>query len=119
MLTRTLIKTIPEITTINVNPGLSATNLGREFKFNISFKTIYLISWFILNARNPKNAARNLTSAAAYKGGSQDYWTECVPFPSENIYLYSGKGFKAIEIFNKEMIEEVEKISPGSTAELI
>ncbi|WWC58408.1 uncharacterized protein I303_100948 [Kwoniella dejecticola CBS 10117] len=113
MITRSLINSLPDMSIINVNPGLAMTNLGRDFRFGLSFKTAYEIGWFVVNARSASKAARNLTSAAAWKGGSQDYWSECVPTPSENLYMYSGKGVKATSVFYQEMLEEIEKISPG------
>ncbi|WWC86068.1 uncharacterized protein L201_000939 [Kwoniella dendrophila CBS 6074] len=119
MLTRMSIKHFPkEISTINVNPGLAMTNLGRDFHFGFSFKTVYEVVWFLLNARSPKRAARNLTSAVVWNGGSQDYWSECKPAFSENTYLYSGNGILATEQFYQEMRQEVEKLSPGCTSEI-
>ncbi|WRT64003.1 uncharacterized protein IL334_000930 [Kwoniella shivajii] len=119
MITRSMIKQIPSINTINVNPGLAMTNLGRDFNFSVSFKTVYEVVWFLLNARSAGKAARNLTSAAAWGGGSQDYWSECGPAASENMYLYSAKGLKATQLFYEEMVKEVNKISPGCTNNLI
>ncbi|KAK6905524.1 hypothetical protein I203_106353 [Kwoniella mangroviensis CBS 8507] len=118
ILSRNLIKTLPDITTINVNPGLAMTNLGRDFNLSLSPSGIVGILWFVANARSASKAARNLTSAAAWQGGSQDYWSECVPTASENTYLYSGKGLKATQVFYDEMLKEVEKINPGCTKDL-
>ncbi|WWC99503.1 hypothetical protein V866_006406 [Kwoniella sp. B9012] len=120
MLTRSLIKPLASlnISVINVNPGLTITNLASEAKTKMSLQLISLIIWVLANARRAKIAARNITSASAWKGGSQDYWSSCVPTPSENTWLYSYKGIRATEIFYKEMIQEVEKISPGCTADL-
>ncbi|WVW82108.1 hypothetical protein I302_104113 [Kwoniella bestiolae CBS 10118] len=116
MLTRALIPHLPDLTILNVNPGLTRTNLGREFKLTLSPSTVYFILLYMVNSRSARMAARNLTSASAWKGDSQDYWSSCVPVASENTWLYSGKGMKAVEVFFKEMIDEVEKISPGCTS---
>ncbi|WRT64002.1 uncharacterized protein IL334_000929 [Kwoniella shivajii] len=118
MTTRSLIKYLPSISTINVNPGLAMTNLGREWVPIITFETFRTIVWVMFNTRTVGKAARNLTSAAAWQGGSQDYWTGGVPAASENLYLYSGKGVKATQQFFEEMLEEVEKISPGCTSDI-
>nr|XP_018999744.1 uncharacterized protein I203_07629 [Kwoniella mangroviensis CBS 8507]OCF63205.1 hypothetical protein I203_07629 [Kwoniella mangroviensis CBS 8507] len=120
MLTRSLIKPLSSlnITIINVNPGLTFTNIGSDAKFTLSLQLVYIFLWVMVNARSAKKAARNITSASAWKGGSQDYWSSCVPTPSENTWLYSYKGIRGTEIFYEEMIQEVEKISPGCTADL-
>ncbi|WWC99504.1 hypothetical protein V866_006407 [Kwoniella sp. B9012] len=118
MLTRNLIKALPDITIINVNPGLAMTNLGREFNRKLSLSGMVGILWLVVNARTASKGARNLTSATAWQGGSQDYWSGCVPAASENVFLYSGKGYTATQVFYDEMLKEVEKISPGCTADL-
>ncbi|OCF55637.1 hypothetical protein L486_07122 [Kwoniella mangroviensis CBS 10435] len=120
MLTRSLIKPLSSlnITIINVNPGLTFTNIGSDAKFTLSLQLVYIFLWVMVNARSAKKAARNITSASAWKGGSQDYWSSCVPTPSENTWPYSYKGIRGTEIFYEEMIQEVEKISPGCTADL-
>ncbi|WVQ79209.1 hypothetical protein IAT38_001305 [Cryptococcus sp. DSM 104549] len=118
MITRTLITALPDISIINVNPGLARTNLGREMTFNLSLKTVRVVFWFIFNARGAGKAARNLTTAVANAKESHDFWSEGHPTYSESAYLLSKNGLDATKQFFAEAVAEVEKISPGCTTGL-
>ncbi|WVW86089.1 hypothetical protein I302_108128 [Kwoniella bestiolae CBS 10118] len=118
MLTRSLIPSLPNINIITVSPGLARTNLGRDFNFSPGF-VIFGAPFLLLNARSAEKGARNVSSAVALAEQSYDYWAECGPSYSESSWLSSGNGIKACKAFYKEMIEEVEKISPGLTKELV
>nr|XP_019010252.1 uncharacterized protein I206_04720 [Kwoniella pini CBS 10737]OCF49033.1 hypothetical protein I206_04720 [Kwoniella pini CBS 10737] len=106
-----------DISIITVSPGLAITNLGRDFKFSIGF-IIFGAPFMFLNARSAEKGARNLTSAVANAEQSYDYWAECGPSYSESSWLSSGQGIKAIKAFYTEMIDEIEKITPGITKDL-
>ncbi|WWC91632.1 uncharacterized protein L201_006578 [Kwoniella dendrophila CBS 6074] len=118
MVTRSLINSLPNISIITVSPGLAITNLGRNHDMSIGF-IIFGTPFLFLNARSAEKGARNITSAVAYGDQSYDYWSECAPSYSESSWLSSGKGINATKIFYKEMIDEVEKIYPGITKDLI
>ncbi|WWD03539.1 hypothetical protein V865_001592 [Kwoniella europaea PYCC6329] len=99
-------------------PGLAVTNLGRDFKFSLSF-VLFGAPFLFLNARSAEKGARNVSSAVAQADQSYDYWAECGPSYSESSWLTSGTGIKATKALYQEMIDEVEKISPGVTKGLI
>ncbi|WVR00225.1 hypothetical protein IAU59_007367 [Kwoniella sp. CBS 9459] len=119
MVTRSLIASLPDIKIINVNPSLARTNLGREFSVKFNFETIGFVAWLLSNARSASSAAKNLTTAVAWSGESHDYWSECCPSYSQSAFLTSSTGLKATKQFYAELLEELEKISPGSTASLV
>ncbi|WVF73044.1 hypothetical protein IAT40_007862 [Kwoniella sp. CBS 6097] len=119
MITRSLISSMPDVKIINVNPGMARTNFGREFDLRFNWETISTVSWILLNARSASSAAKNLTTAVAWSEESHDYWTECAPSYSQSAFLTSYRGFKATKQAFAEVLEEVERISPGSTACLV
>ncbi|WRT70299.1 uncharacterized protein IL334_007297 [Kwoniella shivajii] len=114
MITRQLITSLPSITIVTVSPGLAITKLGRDFNFSLGF-IIFGAPFMLLNARSAEKGARNITSAVASADQSYDYWSECAPSYSESSWLSSGKGIQATKVFFKEMVDEVDKISPGIT----
>ncbi|WWC64663.1 uncharacterized protein I303_107274 [Kwoniella dejecticola CBS 10117] len=118
MFTRQLIETLVDTSIITVSPGLAITNLGRDFKMSIGF-VIFGAPFMLLNARSAEKGARNLTSAVASAEQSYDYWAECGPSYSESSWLSSGQGVRASKAFYKEMIDEIEKISPGVTKAVV
>ncbi|WWD19573.1 hypothetical protein CI109_104034 [Kwoniella shandongensis] len=119
MLTRSLIPALPDLAIINTNPGMARTNLGRDFDFTPTLATIRIVFSFVFNARSAANAARNISTAVANSTDSHDYWSEGVPYPSQNVFLTTGTGVRATKQFYEEMLAEVEKIAPGVTKTLI
>ncbi len=66
---------LPDMTIVNVNPGLCRTNLGREFDFSPSPRLIYEIIWFLSTSRSAEKGARNLSHAVANSEESVDVRT--------------------------------------------
>jgi hypothetical protein len=72
MATRSLITMMPDMTIINVNPGLCRTNLGREFDLSPSFSIFGTVIWFLATSRSAEKGARNLSHAVVTSSDSVD-----------------------------------------------
>ena len=72
MVTRSLIPLMTDLIIINANPGLSRSNLGREFDLSLSLKIVPTLVWYLSTAHSAEKGARNLSHAVAHGSDSVD-----------------------------------------------
>lgn len=135
MMIRKLLPAIP-YQLVSVSPGLCRSNLGRDLQFPKAPSGIALGIWFLTTARSAEVDARNISHAifaddsyevspsqvtsvryASANGRSpRQYWSECQPKAAPSMFMASETGMEATELYWREMLAVLEKVSPGSTS---
>jgi hypothetical protein len=106
---------LPHIRIVSVNPGLCTTGLSRHFPKTLNWQGIKVGLWFGLNSRTAEVGSRNLSVTAL---ADLQYWSSCHAVGSPSKFLSSKTGLNAIELYWKQLVEEMEETHQGCTSVL-